>query len=29
MVENLCFTNWGDKEEMETKENMQALSQGS
>ena len=29
MVENLGFTNWRDREEMETKEKMQALSQGS
>jgi len=29
MVENLGFTNRRDKEEIETKEKMQALSQGS
>jgi len=29
MVENLGFTNKRDREEMETKENMEALSQGS
>jgi len=29
MVENLGFTNRRDEEEMETKEKMQALSQGS
>ena len=29
MVENLGFTNWRDREEKETKEKMQALSQGS
>ena len=29
MVENLGFTNWRDREEMETKEKRQALSQGS
>jgi len=29
MVENLGFTNRRDKEEMENKEKMQALSKGS
>ena len=29
MVENLSFTNWREREEMETKEKMQAISQGS